>query len=92
MNIFDFQITPEKIIKENISFRKIKLTLKKSQSYFKKEQQPYKLHLLKNIVGTGQCPVPTKKYYSVTSLLILPRVAWAAAKRAMGTLKGEQLT
>jgi threonyl-tRNA synthetase len=47
------QAEMEKIIKENIPFRKKALTLKKSQAFFKKEQQPYKLHLLKALAEEG---------------------------------------
>jgi len=56
LNKSDFakiQAEMEKIIKENIPFCKKILTVKKSQTFFKKEEQPYKLHLLKVLAEEG---------------------------------------
>lgn len=53
------QAEMEKIIKEDIPFRKKVTNLEDSKEFFKTLKQPYKLELLKNILGTEQCSVPT---------------------------------
>jgi len=47
------QAEMEKIVKENLSFKKKKMPIAESQEYFKVEEQPYKLHLLKKLEDEG---------------------------------------
>jgi threonyl-tRNA synthetase len=47
------QAEMEKIIKENLPFRKKKMPIAESQEFFKVLEQPYKLHLLKKLADEG---------------------------------------
>ena len=47
------QAEMEKIIKENLAFKKKKMPIAESQEFFKTEEQPFKLHLLKTLADEG---------------------------------------
>lgn len=58
------QVEMEKIIKEDIPFRKKAMPVEESKEYFKAENQPYKLQLLENIKNTDTPPPAFAGYSS----------------------------